>query len=347
MITFASSQESTEPISLTPSTSLRDGHRSKHDKPENRVSVPANRIPTQGAAEGRQSDQRRMLVEAIQSSKVFKDYQKAFLRLTGLPLALQTADSWQLPHHGNSNENPFCAALARQNGTCAACLEMKAKLYQKAKECAQTEVCPFGLSESAVPLRVGSEIIGYLHTGQTFLKKPQTSHFKKIWARLSSLGHKEKESLEKDYFNTRVTESKNYESMIAMLEIFVQHIGNLANQIALQNENSENPVVARAKAYVQEHQTEEFSLDEVAKSLHISPFYFCKVFKKGTGLTFTDYVSRVRIEKGKNLLLNPRYRISEIAYEIGFQSLTHFNRVFKKLVGQSPTEFRLRLASAR
>jgi AraC-like DNA-binding protein len=64
------------------------------------------------------------------------------------------------------------------------------------------------------------------------------------------------------------------------------------------------------------------------------------VFKKATGINFTDYVSRVRIEKAKNLALNPNLRISEIAFEVGFQSLTHFNRVFKRITGVSPTSYR-------
>jgi AraC-like DNA-binding protein len=70
------------------------------------------------------------------------------------------------------------------------------------------------------------------------------------------------------------------------------------------------------------------------------------MFKKFTGLNFTEYLSRVRIENSRNLLLNPNLRISEIAYEAGFQSLTHFNRVFKRIVGQSPTGFRNHLAHA-
>jgi AraC-like DNA-binding protein len=52
------------------------------------------------------------------------------------------------------------------------------------------------------------------------------------------------------------------------------------------------------------------------------------------------------VEKARNLLLNPNLRISEIAYEVGFQSLTHFNRVFKKITGQSPTDYRGQLAPA-
>ena len=48
-----------------------------------------------------------------------------------------------------------------------------------------------------------------------------------------------------------------------------------------------------------------------------------------------------KIEKAKNLLLNPNLRISEVAFAVGFQSLTHFNRVFKRILGQSPTDYRL------
>jgi AraC-like DNA-binding protein len=72
----------------------------------------------------------------------------------------------------------------------------------------------------------------------------------------------------------------------------------------------------------------------------VSTFYFCKMFKKATGLTFTEYLGRVRVEKAKTLLLNPHLRISEIAYDVGFQSLTHFNRVFREITGEAPTAFR-------
>ncbi len=75
----------------------------------------------------------------------------------------------------------------------------------------------------------------------------------------------------------------------------------------------------------------------------MSAFYFCKMFKKATGLTFTDYLARVRIEKVKNLLLNPNKRISEAAYEVGFQSLSQFNRVFRRIAGESPTTYRDRI----
>jgi len=77
--------------------------------------------------------------------------------------------------------------------------------------------------------------------------------------------------------------------------------------------------------------------------VNMSAFYFCKTFKKATGMTFTDYLARVRVEKVKNLLLNPNKRVSEAAYEAGFQSLSQFNRVFRRIGGESPSTYRDRL----
>jgi len=143
-----------------------------------------------------------------------------------------------------------------------------------------------------------------------------------------------------------VLNSRQHESVVKLLAIFAQHLSMVSNQVVVQQENTEPPVIARAKQFINEHQTEDLSLGQVAKAVSMSTFYFCKMFKKITGINFTDYLSRVRIEKAKNLLLNPNLRISEIAYEVGFQSLTHFNRVFKKITGQSPTQYRGQLAHA-
>ncbi|MFO1512050.1 MAG: AraC family transcriptional regulator [Verrucomicrobiota bacterium] len=128
--------------------------------------------------------------------------------------------------------------------------------------------------------------------------------------------------------------------MIRLLEFFAQQLSLLANQVLLQERVAELPQVARARQYIHDHCDEDLCLSEVARHAAISPFYLCKKFKEVTGLYFTDYVSRVRVEKAKELLRNPNYRISEIAYQTGFQSLSHFNRCFKRITGSSPTACR-------
>ena len=65
-----------------------------------------------------------------------------------------------------------------------------------------------------------------------------------------------------------------------------------------------------------------------------------------TGINFVDYVARTRVEKARNLLLNPNRRVCEVAFEVGFQSLSQFNRTFRKVVGESPRDYRAKLPLA-
>jgi AraC-like DNA-binding protein/ligand-binding sensor protein len=251
-----------------------------------------------------------------------------------------------LPHHGKKNENAFCALMAQKSRACASCLRVQQELSETAKYEPHTVTCPGGLCDSAVPVRLGQHLIGFLQTGQIFRTKPTQAQFERAARRVGEwgLGIAPKK-LREAYFSSRVLSRKQHESVLKLLTIFAQHLSMLSNQLVVQQSNAEPPVITRAKQYIQEHQADDLSLGEVAKAVNTSTFYFCKIFKKTTGLNFTDYVSRVRIEKARNLLLNPNLRISEIAYEVGFQSLTHFNRVFKKISGASPTEYRSQLTA--
>ncbi len=284
------------------------------------------------------------LIKTLANSELYQDYERAFTEATGLPIALRPIESWQLPLHGKRKENPFCALIASRSRACAACLQMQEKLAQSAREKTGSMTCSYGLSETAVPVRVGQETIGYLQTGQIMQQKPtnaQCSHVAKLLAE-QGLDF-DPQSVKKAYFKTPVVSEKKMRATAHLLSVFADHLRTKGNQIALQASNSEPPVIAKAKQYIEAHYTEELSLGQVAAAVHMSLFYFCKVFKKATGINFTEFVSRTRTEKAKNLLLNPNLRVSEIAYEVGFQSLTHFNRIFKKVVGQSPTEYREQL----
>ncbi len=286
----------------------------------------------------------RPLIDALVNSRVYQDYERAFTEATGLPVSLKPVENWQLPHHGSRKENPFCALLAQKSRSCSACLQVQERLCQSAARSAQTVQCPAGLCDTAVPVRLGERLIGYLHTGQVFRKTPSPAQFDRAFKLTSAWGvETDRATLQRAYFAGRVVPARQHESVVKLLEIFAQHLSMLGNQVFFQQENAEPPVIKRAKEYIIEHQTEDLSLGQVARAVNTSTFYFCKIFKKFTGINFTDYLSRVRIEKAKNLLLNPNLRVSEIAFEVGFQSLTHFNRVFKRILGQSPTDYREQL----
>jgi AraC-like DNA-binding protein len=284
------------------------------------------------------------VIEKLTNSKIYQDYERAFSETTGLPVTLRPVESWQLPHHGKRSENRFCSFMAQKSRSCAACLQTQQKLAEKARDGAESILCTHGLCDTAVPVRLGDKPVGFLQTGQVFRKKPTERQFERTAELAAQWGVPvDREQLREAYFGTRVVTAKQHQSIVRLLAIFAQHLSMVSNQIVVQQVNSELPVITRAKEFIQQNQGEELSLSMVARAVNTSTFYFCKLFKKATGLNFTDYVSRVRIEKAKNLLLNPHLRISEIAYEVGFQSLTHFIRVFKKILGQSPTEYRSQL----
>ena len=286
------------------------------------------------------------LTEVLASSKIYQDYERAFSETTGLPVTLRPVESWQLPHHGKRNENTFCSMVAQKSRACAACLQVQQQLADGAAVEPQSIVCHFGLCDTAVPVRLGEQLIGFLQTGQVFRRKPTNAQFERTAKLAEEWGVPfDRAELKKAYFDTRVLTPKQHESMIKLLTIFAQHLSMISNQIVVQQQNAEPPVITKAKQFIQEHQTEDLSLGDVAKAVNTSTFYFCKMFKKYTGLNFTNYLSRLRIEKAKNLLLNPNMRISEVAFAPGFQSLSHFNRVFRRIAGESPTRYREKLPS--
>ena len=282
------------------------------------------------------------VMERLNRSEVYGDYQKAFGEATELPLTLRPLETWQLAHRQQAHENPFCAMMAQANRTCAACLEVQHRAVEGATNGPNTVTCFAGLCDTAVPIKLGEKTIGFLQTGQVALEEaPSEAQFSRITRQIVEWGSQiDLKQFREAYFHSRVVSRGQYAGAVRLLEIFGHHLSLVANQIALREAEAESPLVRRARAYIAGHHEDPVSLEEVAKAMHVSTFYFCKMFKKATGLTFTDYLGRVRIEKAKTLLLNPHLRVSEIAYTVGFQSLTHFNRVFRNLVGESPSLFR-------
>jgi AraC-like DNA-binding protein/ligand-binding sensor protein len=293
------------------------------------------------------SKENRELIDTLRRSKLFRSYEQVFSEATGLPLTLRPVDYWQLEHQGKKHQNPFCAMLAERPGTLAVCLQAHQDIIDHTGLIPHTVTCPFGLTETAVPVRLGAQIIGYLRIGQVLRHTPVKSESTKVSRQLEWRGVRFTGEIRKAWEKTPLIPPDKYNATVRLLTFFAEQLSALANQLVLEQQNAEPPLVQKAREYINKHKTEELSLADVAKVAGASVFHFCKVFHKSTGLKFTDYVARVRLEDARNRLLNPNLRVSEIAYDVGFQSLTQFNRTFKRVFGQSPSEFRARLSSRR
>ncbi len=286
----------------------------------------------------------RAIVSQLARSEIYGDYARAFRDATGLPLNLRAVEAYDLPHRGEQNESPFCALMATSNQSCAACLQLQRNVEEAAGVEAGTLRCFAGLCDSAVPIRVGEDLIAFLQTGQVLTHRPTSREFSRVARQLISWGvETDLKQAEEAYFQTRVLTKAQYESILRLLTIFSQHLASISNQLIVQEEKAELPQIARARAFIADHHDEDLSLGEVAKAVNMSAFYFCKMFKQATGLTFTDYLARIRVEKVKNMLLDPHKRVSEVAFAAGFQSLSQFNRVFRKVAGEAPSTYRERI----
>jgi len=281
-------------------------------------------------------------VQQLSQSRIYKDYELAFEKATELPLEISSINMEQeVPRVRSKYTNPFCAILRRTSRICGACLDVQRKPSGASASATQTVKCFAGLTSTSVPVKLEERVIAYLQTGQVFLRTPSGNRFKKIVTRLINWGMKVNLArLENAYFRSPVVSPDRYRAIVRLLEIFAEHLALIANQIGLQRSRGDSPMITGAKDYVASRQSESITLEEIARALNVSKFHFCRKFKHATGLTFVDYLSRVRIEKAKILLHDKKMRITDIAYEVGFQSLTHFNRIFRKIVGHSPTEYR-------
>jgi AraC-like DNA-binding protein/ligand-binding sensor protein len=280
-------------------------------------------------------------------SRLFRDYESVFTKATGLPLTLQPLEYWQLAHHGKKQENRFCALLAEKPATLAVCLEAHDQMIRHTGILPHTVTCPFGLTETAVPVKLGDKVIGYLRIGQVLRHMPLKSDAAKVARTLSQHGVRFTNKIRDAWETNPLIPPEKYNATVRLLTFFAEQLSALINQIVLEKNNAEPPLVRKAREYIDKHKREALSLSAVAIAAGASVFHFCKVFKKTTGLRFTDYVARVRLEDAKTELLNPNRRISEIAYDVGFQSLTQFNRVFQRIFGESPTQFRAHLSSGK
>jgi AraC-like DNA-binding protein/ligand-binding sensor protein len=295
---------------------------------------------TDGALQIGEAGANKYLIELLLRSRLFRDYENVFTKATGLPLTLRPLEYWQLAHHGKKNENPFCAELAEHPETLAVCLEAHESMIRHTGDIPHTVTCPFGLTETAVPVKLGGKTIGYLRTGQILRKASQRGDTERVKRTVLACCVPFTSNLRKAWETNSLIPSEKYGAIVRLLTFFAEQLSALINQIILEKQNAEPPLVQKARDYIEKHKMEPMSLADVAKAAGASVFHFCKVFHKATGLTLTDYVARVRLEDVRTQLLNPSRRISEVAYDVGFQSLTQFNRTFRRVYGVSPSEFR-------
>ncbi len=121
---------------------------------------------------------------------------------------------------------------------------------------------------------------------------------------------------------------------------FVEKFREACRNMATKKEEHENQMIVKAKEYIRNHFQKDLSLDDVSRQLDLSPYYFSKLFKEEVGSNFVEYMTNLRMEKAKQLLLNDEMSMKEICSAVGYSDPNYFSRIFKKNTGTTPTEYR-------
>ena len=286
-------------------------------------------------------DNPQPLLESLANSTLFAEFREAFTATTGLPLTLRPAEVWQPPLRGSVGESPFCARICAGGRFSSGCQEAQRRLSLRGRHGAATMTCWCGFATTVVPLTLDDQLVGFLQTGQVFCATPAPAQFEAVRRGLAQQGHPaDSRALRRAYLNTRVMTTRRYRACVEMLVVFAQHLSLVGHQLVRHADAADPLPIRLAKEFIREHHDEPLRLPQVARAANSSTFHFCKHFRRVTGMHFSRFLCEVRLEKARNLLLNPDIHISDIAYTVGFQSLTHFNRVFKETTGMNPTEYR-------
>jgi len=289
-----------------------------------------------------------LIFEDLARLPVVGHYETAFRKATGVTLKLVPPGGSESIRNFGAAENPFCALAASTPAGCALCAEAEMRVRRVAarKLSSHQIYCYAGLTVMAAPVLVAGQHVATLLSGKVFRREPTERDFLMVEKMLEGgPGSDWVKRARKAYFETPVLNAERFQAAVRLLEVFTQFLAEVASRQALARADTEPEAVANAKDFVQSHVEEAITLSQVVQHVKVSRFYFCKLFKKATGMTLTEYVARVRIEKAKALLSDPSRRVSEVVFDAGFGSIPHFNSLFKRHVGMPPTAYRAALRS--
>ena len=280
-------------------------------------------------------------LKLIESTTIRKQ-QAAFACTTGLTLTLVPATTGVIGSEAARVNGLFCVDGCLGGHSGDLCQRMLAGAERRAaqKSVPRQFRCPTGLLKIIVPIFVGGQHVGNLLAGPFSQQRLDKETLHRLTRRLRQWGlEKRVSALRASWRYSPLLTDERGQSVATLLELFAQYLSERGDQVLTHEPTQSSPLLRKIETYLAE-KNGSVSTKELARRVHLSPCYFSKLFKKQTGLTFTEYRRRARVEQAKRLLLDPQRRVSEVAFEAGFESIPYFNRVFRRSLGCSPSEYR-------
>ncbi|MBI4325235.1 MAG: helix-turn-helix domain-containing protein [Chloroflexi bacterium] len=273
-----------------------------------------------------------------------------FRQVTGLAVKLVPAALPTRPIKFDAQENDFCRAVACTAAGCRACYQHQAELFSRLdrKLKPQQICCMGGMIHLAVPVVVAGRHVATVLGGGVRVHLAGEAQFAALVRHLRQWGmSRQLRRLRRAWWRTPQLSPSQLRAAMRLLDVLAQLFAQACVRLAATCSSGDPPGVAQAKQFVRLHIGEHLTTRQAAEVSHLSDSYFCRQFRRLTGMTFHMYVAQVRVEAAQAALLNTHQSVSEVAFAAGFQSISDFNRVFKARVGMAPSQFRQWRASRK
>ena len=241
-----------------------------------------------------------------------------------------------------SADNPFCHLLVDKSAEAKPCSRCRWALATPGQIAVPlAERCGAGLIHVVAPVVKDGVQVATLEGGQVLCSRPAEKDFEAVLRRFPCW--REQNDLPKlrmAYFQTPVLSRNQLEAAVHLFSIVGQSLSVELLQELATGVSRRATHVERARAFIKERLGEPITMRKVARHLNLCPAYFCRLFRRQSGRTFVSYLARARVQRAQYLLRYSSKSITEIGFGSGFQSISHFNHVFKRHTGLTPTEYR-------
>jgi AraC-like DNA-binding protein len=237
---------------------------------------------------------------------------------------------------------PFCRALNALPGGTALCMMCDRSKFLEARRDGHTlrYRCHAGLREFVIPVIRDGQTIALLQCGQVHDRAPSAAEWREARKSLVSAGIRAPE-LRSLFQRNRVLVPARQEDLLELLALIAARLAHADERELRTAPGQTQAALGRAMTYIEAHLADRITVGAIARAANLSTRTLMRLFRKEVGATVVDFILRRRIARARQLLKQPERTCAEIAFECGFGSVQHFNRIFRRHENTSPTQWRL------
>ncbi len=263
-------------------------------------------------------------------------------RLFGVNPVLVSADGQRVVVFEKEHRSqPFCAALEADPVGRTLCAMCDQNRFLEARRGALTlrYRCHAGLREFIVPVIRNGEIIALLQCGQVHDRRPTNAEWREARQDLVKAGIRSA-PLRALFWRNRVLAEDRQGDLLNLLELLANRLAHADEQRLLPRPGQTRTQLGRAVTFIEVHLAERLTLPVIARAAGLSTRSLVRLFRKEVGTSVIEFIMRRRVTRARDLLRGTEQTCAEIAFEVGFGSVQHFNRIFRRLENQTPHAWR-------